>query len=211
MSRFFLLLLSISFFLNFSCKKENKKTPYAEYFKLDITESTEKLFAPKKKATIPFAYNKIYDPFLNEDSTITKSVYEKGKHNKIKITVLDTVVTSINVASRKKNEKYTQGLPVIIENTAKLRSKHLLLHRGGALIIQEVLNTKGKWIPIEHKTKEKIGNYYYLLLPKKYIYTKVPKYKGTEKTKFRVKLFLDEETVVYSNEYEGNIQKWMLR
>ncbi|MDB4088943.1 hypothetical protein N9544_04885 [Flavobacteriales bacterium] len=206
------ILYIICFFLLFQCKGEEKKIAFEEYYKLDIGIKTDKLYSPKKKATIPFHYNQIYDPFRHNDSiNIKKSVFEKGKYNKLRVIVLDTVQTTINVTKRKKRIEIVSGIPVIIRNKAIKNTNHLLTHRGGAIIIQEAKNKKGKWVEIENLTKEKIGNFYYKIKPKEYIYTKVPLYKGTFETTFRIKLKLDNKKYIYSNEYKGMIQNWMIR
>ena len=86
---------------------------------MDIGVETDKLFSPKRKATIPFTYNQIYDPFKTNDSIhIVKSVFEKGKNNKLIIIVLDTSKTSINVSKRKSRQTIVAGIPVIIKNKA---------------------------------------------------------------------------------------------
>lgn len=206
------ILYTICFFLLFQCKGEEKKIRFEEYYKLDIGIKTNKLYSPKRKATIPFHNNQIYDPFKKNDSTsIIKSVFEKGKYNKLRIIALDTVKTNINVSKRKKRTEITCGIPVIIRNKAIKNTNHLLLHKGGAILIQEAKNKKGEWIEIEKIANERIGNFYYKIKPKEYIYTKVPLYKGTFETTFRIKLKLDENKYIYSNEYKGMIQNWMIR
>lgn len=206
------ILYIVCLFFLIQCKDEENANPYEEFYKMDIGTETGKLFSPRRKATIPFQYNQIYDPFKTNDSIqLIKSVFEKGKYNKLKIIVLDTTTTSINVSTRKSRKKIVAGIPVIIRNKAIKNTNHLLLHRGGAIMIQEVKNKKGEWKVIENMTKEKIGNFYYKINPKEYIYTKVPRYKGTFETTFRIKLKLDDDTYIYSNEYKGMIQNWMIR
>ena len=199
------------FFLS-QCKVEENKIAFEEYYKLDIGIKTDELYSPRKRATIPFHHNQIYDPFKHNDSSnVVKSVFKKGKYNKLKIIVLDTTKTSINITTRKKRLKIVSGIPVIIKNKAIKNTNHLLLHKGSAILIQEAKNKNGEWKEIENLTKEKIGNFYYKINPKEYIYTKVPRYKGTFETTFRIKLKLDNEKYIYSNEYKGIIQGWMIR
>jgi len=206
-----LLYIFCLFFL-FQCKEEESTIAFEEYYKLDIGIKTDKLFSPRKKAKVPFHYNQIYDPFITNDSIQTvKSVFEKGKYNKLRIVALDTTNTSVNVSIRKKRSKIVSGIPVIIINKAIKNTNYLLLHRGCAILIQEAKNKKGEWKEVERLTKEKIGNFYYKIEPKEYIYTKVPRYKGTFETTFRIKLKLDDEKYIYSNEYKGMIQNWMIR
>jgi hypothetical protein len=207
-----LILYFFCLFFLFQCKGEENKNAFEEYYKLDVGMMTDKLYSPKRKATIPFHYNQIYDPFKHNDSTnVIKSVFKKGKHNKLKIIVLDTVKSSINVTKRKRRLEIVSGIPVIIKNKAIKNTNLLLLHRGSAIMVQEVKNKKGHWIEIENLTKERIGYFYYKINPKEYIYTKVPRYKGTFETTFRIKLKLDDKKYIYSNEYKGMIQNWMIR
>ena len=207
-----LILYFFCLFFLFQCKGEENKVAFEEYYKLDLRIKIDKLYAPRKKATIPFHHNQIYDPFKDNDSSnFMKSVFKKGKYNKLRIFVLDTTKTSINVTKRKKRSEIVRGIPVIIKNKAIKNTNHLLLHRGSAILIQEAKNKKGEWKEVENLTKEKIGNFYYKINPKEYIYTKVPRYKGTFETTFRIKLKLDDEKYIYSNEYKGIIQGWMIR
>ncbi|MEN8927828.1 MAG: hypothetical protein ABF258_02080 [Flavobacteriales bacterium] len=207
-----LILYLLSFILLAHCKEEEAKIGFSEFYKMDLAPETNKLFSPRKKATVPFHYNQIYDPFKTNDSIqVVKAVYNKGKHNKLKIIVLDTNKTTVNVTNRKKREKIVLGIPVIIKNKAIKNTNYLLLHRGGAMLTQEAKNKKGEWVEIEKLTKEKIGNFYYKIKPKEYIYTKVPRYRGTFETTFRVKLKIDDNQFIYSNEYKGMIQNWMIR
>lgn len=179
---------------------------------MNIGNNIDKLYSPKKKATIPFYKNQIYDPFKKNDSINSiKSVFEKGKNNRLKIIVLDTVESTINVTTRKKRELIVKGIPVIIKNNAIKNTNHLLLHKGGAIIIQEAKNKKGEWKEVEKYSNGEIGNFYYKIKPKEYIYTKVPRYKGTFETTFRIKLKLDDKKYIYSNEYNGMIQHWMIK
>lgn len=199
----FLILLT-------NCSNE-REISFQEYYDLDKVEKVDKVFSPKKTPTIPFPYNKMYDPFILEDSTERKAIFEEGKHDKLTIIVLDSVETSLNVAARKKREKTVKGIPVLIVNTATRKVNSLLLHRGGALLIQEAKDKRGNWVEVERLTQEKMGKFYYQIKPRKYVYTKIPVYKGTIKTTFRVKLFLGKSDFIYSNEYPGMIQSWMLR
>ena len=179
---------------------------------MDKVKVVDRKFRPRKKVTIPFSYNQIYDPFIRKSKGInSKAQYEKGLWTNLKIKVLDSITTNINVTSRKgRRKKIVKGFPVIIENTSTTRTMSIPLHRGCAKIIQEALDKKNEWVEIEHFTKEKIGDFYYEIPPYQYIYTKIPIYEGRDTTTFRLGLLLDDSTF-YSNTYVSTIQQWMLR
>lgn len=208
MSKFISILCLLILLTN--CGNE-REISFQEYYDLDRVEKVDRIFSPKKTPKVPFPHNKMYDPFILEDSTERKAIFEGGKHDKLTIIVLDSVETSLNVASRKKREKTVKGIPVLIVNTDNHQVNSLLLHRGGALIIQEAKDKLGNWVEVERLTTEKMGKFYYQIKPRKYVYTKIPIYKGTVKTTFRVKLILSESDFIYSNEYPGMIQNWMIR
>ncbi len=197
--------------LLFSCKGEEIQD-YSLYSKMDKVEETEKKLRPKKKVTIPFGFNQIYDPFLKTKKGVNKkAVYEKGECRGIKITVLDSITSSIVVTGRlSTRKKLAQAFPVIIENISKKKTISIPLHRGCAKIIQEAQNDKNEWIAIENLTKEKIGEFFYQIYPNQYVYTKAPIYYGTDSATFRISMALDD-TTFYSNTYRSSIQKWMLR
>jgi hypothetical protein len=203
------LLLLIIFF---SCEQEEKKIDYTLYSRMDKVEVTENKLRLRKKAAIPFTFNQIYDPFIKiKKGRNKKSVFEKGAWKHLKVSVLDSALTNINVTNRKgKIEKFTQGFPVIIENISKKETMFLPLHRGCAKIIQEAFNNKNEWVEVESYTKEKVGDFYYQISPFQYVFTKVPVYYGDDSTIFRVALIMDD-TTIYSNEYRSTIQQWMLR
>ncbi len=194
-----------------SCK-DGDVTDYTLFSKMDKVEMTEKKLRPRKKVTIPFSFNQIYDPFLKTKKGVNnKAVYEKGDWKQIRITVLDSIVSSMVVTGRSSTrEKLVQAFPVIIENTAKKKTMAIPLHRGCAKIIQEAQNNEGEWIKIENLTKEKIGEFFYQIHPKQYVYTKAPIYFGHDSATFRISMALDD-TTFYSNNYRSTIQKWMLR
>ena len=193
------------------CNKEKKGIDYSLYEKMDQAPQAEKKFHPKKKAKVPFSYNQIFDPFIKRKKGRNENLtYEKGLWTNIKITVIDSLKTNINVGLRKsKKARWVQGFPVIIENTSKSRTMSLPVYRGCAKIVQEAKNKNQEWIEIERFTKEKLGNFFYKIAPQQYIYTKIPIYEGKDSTTFRVRLIL-EDTIFYSNSYKSSIQRWML-
>lgn len=210
MKSFFLILGGLVLILG--CTKEKKGVDYSLYNKMDRVKLVDKVLRPRKKSVIPFHYNQIYDPFIKKNKGInTKANYKKGLWTELNIIVLDTIKTNINVASRKSSRpNKVQGFPVIIENESDKRTMSVPLHRGCAKIIQEAKNKEGDWVEIEDYTQEKLGNFYYQIPPKQFIYTKIPIYYGKDTTEFRVGLVL-EDTTFYSNTYKSTVQKWMLR
>ena len=179
---------------------------------MDKIEIVKNKFKPRKKAIVPFTYNKIYDPFIKKrNGRNIKSTYKKGLWANLKVTVIDSVTTNINITSRVgKKKKFAQGFTVIIENTSLKKTMSLPLYRGCAKIKQEALDKNNDWIGIEKLSKEEIGDFYYEIPPYNFIYTKVPIYRGSHTTSFRVCLMLND-TSIYSNVYKSTIQKWMLR
>lgn len=178
---------------------------------MDAGVNSNHLFSPRKKSTIPFAYNQIYDPFIkNFTSKIHKSSFESGTKSSLELIILDTVRSAINVALRKKKEKWVQAIPVIIYNNSSIDTNFLYLQRGSAILIQEIKNMDNEWIEIENITKEKIGKFYYKIAPKQYVYTKIPIYKGNLLCEMRIKLITSDSTNIISNEFKGKIKKWMI-
>lgn len=205
------LLLLIVFATN--CKNKKKKVPFELYFKMDIHQGVEKQLNPKTTVTIPFSYNQIYDPFLStkKKKNNQKSGFKKGSTAELKIHVLDTVESEMNIQIRKKKQpNFVKAYPVIIENKAKLSSMYLPLHRGCAVIIQQIKTTKNKWIDIENQTKEKLGDFYYQIKPKQYIYTKTPIYSGNDSVELRIKLVVGDSNY-FSNSYKSTVPKWIKR
>jgi len=142
-NKWFILLLVFVF----SCKEEQIQD-YSLYYKMDKVVFTEYKLRPRKKVIIPFSFNQIYDPFIKTKKGFNnKATYEKGKWRGIKITVLDTIITSMTVTGRvSKRKKIAQAFPVIIENITKKTNVTVPLHRGCANIIQEAQNNKGEWV-----------------------------------------------------------------
>ena len=175
-------------------------------------ESVEKLFNPSKKASIPFTYNQIYDPYLTKKS-IQKSTYQTGRVDQLNLHIIDSAFSSMNVGGRKRKESIVKAFSVIIENTSESDTMFLPLHRGGVILIQEVKtkDKKNQWKLIENPSQEKIGQFYYKIYPKEYVYTKIPIYKGKSISTFRAKLELNDSTTIYSKEYESTLNSRWLR
>lgn len=80
---------------------------------------------------------------------------------------------------------------------------------GSLIMIQEALNEKGKWIPIEYWVHSGCGNSYFNPLKLdsgKYIMIPIKKYSGNFKTKIRLKLKAGK-TIFYSEPFQGEIDK----
>ena len=74
-------------------------------------------------------------------------------------------------------------------------------------IIQEAKDENGEWRPIEYLPSSWCGNSYHqvFLEPNKYWSFTAPRYGGSFKTKLRFKL--EGDNPIYSNEFEGSINK----
>ncbi len=205
--------ISILFLILFLCQcaKKKEKTPYELYYKMDIDRKINYQIKPRTTVTIPFAYNQIYDPFLSskKNKNNQKAGWRKSKKSTVKIVVLDSIHTKMNSQLRKQKEaKYAKAYPVIIENTARQGSVNLPLHRGCALIIQQIKTKDKGWVDIEVKTKEKLGDFYYQIKPKQYIYTKTPIYAGTDSAYLRIRLPIGDSNY-FSNSYKSSIPSWI--
>lgn len=214
MKGFIYSLIILLLFASCTPEAKKKKRLYEEYFDMDITLPTEHILKTKRKYRVPFHNNQVYDPFARK----TKSVwYEKGCFKTMdtvitpKLVVLENKKTTINTSKRKRKKRLSKGLPLIIENKTKLDTILIPLFRGTLPIVQEALNEDMKWVEIEYLTKEKMGYYSYKIFPREYLYTKIPLYEGDYKTKLRVKLQLNDSTIIYSNTYKGFVNKRMFR
>lgn len=202
---------SIAVLLLVMCKNEKSSIPFELYHKMDIDREEENKLNPRTTVSIPFSYNQIFDPFLSlkENRNSQKADFLKGNSHKLKIHVLDSITTKMNVTQRKgRKERFVKAFPVIIENIASLKTMSLPVHRGCAVLIQQMKTKKNTWIDIEKRTKEKLGDFYYQIKPKQYIFTKIPIYEGNDSVELRVKLEL-EETEIYSNSYFSTVPNWI--
>jgi hypothetical protein len=73
-------------------------------------------------------------------------------------------------------------------------------------IVQEALDAKGKWRPIEFLQSSGCGNSYHhvFLGSGEYWTLAIPRYEGTLKTRMRVRLETGKKTIL-SNEFEGSV------
>ena len=56
----------------FSCGKEEENVDYSRYFLMDDIKTEAMPFRPKRKATVPFTYNQLYDPYIKKKKGINK-------------------------------------------------------------------------------------------------------------------------------------------
>ena len=146
--------------LTTTCKKKRNSIPFELYYKMDIDRGANKKLNPRTTATIPFNHNQIFDPFLSSKNhrNSKKANFSKGSFHKLQVHVLDSIHTKMNIQVRKeKKEKYIQAFPVIIENTASLKSMNLPLHRGCALIIQQMKTKKTSGLTLKTEQKKSLG------------------------------------------------------
>lgn len=81
------------------------------------------------------------------------------------------------------------------------------LQDGSLLMIQEAMNEKEEWVPIEYWVVSGCGNSYRTLnlKPGQQVMIPIKKYQGSFKTKIRLKLQTGKE-VFYSQTFEGAIE-----
>lgn len=98
-------------------------------------------------------------------------------------------------------------LLAILKNHSKVPVE-LHTQDGSLCLIQEALNTKGEWKPIEFFTYSScgFGQHNIFLNENEQVRIVVRKYTGDIKTKLRLKL-LTENGVIYSSEFDGHINK----
>jgi hypothetical protein len=80
---------------------------------------------------------------------------------------------------------------------------------GSLIMIQEAMDAEGKWQPIEYWVYSGCGNSYFdplVLTPGNYVMIPIKEYKGSFKTKFRLKMKKDT-SLFYSDTFEGSIDK----
>lgn len=110
--------------------------------------------------------------------------------------------------SSDKTKNHSQKIisyPVYIINTSSNEVK-LNVQDGELMMIQEALDKKGEWQPIEyHLFASCSENYFDIDVPSQYcVMTKVAKYKGNFKTLLRIKL-LNQDQVYFSCAFKGSI------
>jgi hypothetical protein len=80
---------------------------------------------------------------------------------------------------------------------------------GSLIMIQEAMDEKGQWQPIEYWVYSGCGNSYFdplELNPGKYVMIPIKEYHGNFKTKIRLKMKNDKK-IIYSESFEGSIDK----
>lgn len=78
---------------------------------------------------------------------------------------------------------------------------------GSLIMIQEALNEKDEWQPIEYWVRSGCGNSYFeslILKSQKYVMIPVKQYQGSYKTKIRLKMDTGK-AILYSEPFEGSI------
>jgi hypothetical protein len=109
-------------------------------------------------------------------------------------------------------ENYISGRPTYIVNSTE-DTIYFKAEDSRLEMVIEALNTEGKWKSIEHLPQAFCGHSFHLLYlpPNHHWSVTIPEYAGAFKTKLRVKLVYkksktqEETSVIYSNEFEGNI------
>lgn len=87
------------------------------------------------------------------------------------------------------------------------------LQDGSLLMIQEAMNEKGRWSPIEYWVTSGCGNSYFRSLnlePGQQVMIPIKNYHGSLKTKMRLKLQTGKE-IIYSEIFEGSVEPRQFR
>ena len=102
------------------------------------------------------------------------------------------------------NDYFTAYLVNMSDSTFKAKRQD-----GSLIMIQEAMDEKGKWKPIEYWVYSGCGNSYFdplKLDSGKYVMIPIKQYHGSFKTKFRLKMKI-YNTLFYSETFEGSIEK----
>jgi len=105
--------------------------------------------------------------------------------------------------------KEFKGMKVIVANTTA-EEKGFSASDSRLYIVQEALDTDGKWKPVEYLPSSWCGNSYHTVFlgPNEYWEFAAAKFHGRQKTRLRFRLdgSGDEgKTPIYSNEFDGSI------
>lgn len=204
-------------------------SPYTIYNSMPALQSIINVGEPFD-STLTFSYS--YDDNIEEgDSSRTIAKKQKGltiivdttqevdqgeyfikthKENRLylspkKITLLNAKNQATIIPCDKDTFLILKSIPVyILNNTSKTKAVYL---KGAFIdIIQEALDKKGKWRPIETSRMFKCGMGFGWreLASKEFIITNIIKYKGSYKTLLRLK-FRNGKTIYYSQPFTGSI------
>jgi len=101
-----------------------------------------------------------------------------------------------------------KGMRVVLVNNTRC-TLSLPAVDSAVKMVQEALNEKGEWKPIEHLVTSFCGDSYHrvFLKPNQYWEWAAYRYKGEFKTKLRFRLELSNSSYLFSNEFEGRINQ----
>jgi hypothetical protein len=139
-------------------------------------------------------------PFIE----ITGKVLPSIAYNTLEITEKTSELSPTNTTSGEAT-KFIKG--IIYNNTKDTLS--ILTYIGQTIFgIQEAMNEKGIWQPIEYMVNDRCGNSGddLYLAPQNFVKFYIPRYYGNFKTRMRLRLILIDG-VTFSNEWEGSIDK----
>lgn len=139
------------------------------------------------------------------DTTVIKSIPDK-LYFQFKVNVDPKELDSIGLNKFKKDtfEYFTGYLINNTDSTVKLTRQD-----GSLIMIQEALDEEGEWKPIEHWVPSRCGNSYFHPLyidSGEYVIIPIRKYKGSFKTKIRLK-FVYKREVHFSDSFDASINK----
>lgn len=215
------LYISFILLIAFSCKEENKKANqikdkvvrHALFYEYEEVSEAKPLNTKRKRKT-PFFYNSFVDPFTQKHDSLglSKSSFKFKSGGKAKVYLLKDYKQRMDISARERSFDSVGAYPIIIENINETDTLYLKVFKGKVLTRLEAFDEKRKrWRFIERATTEKLGYYYYKIHPKEYIYTKVPVYEGSIKTRIRANVIINDTLSILTKPYLGGVNKQQLR
>ncbi|WP_027418195.1 hypothetical protein [Crocinitomix catalasitica] len=171
----------------------------------------EKMFPFKSRNVPDSSYSSANDLLLIVDSKQCFKWKHWERHSFFEdIIELDEQANEIPKAPYQPSYDSILKTPVFIVNNTDI-IQGIEHHDGRLLVIQEALTEHGEWQPIEYFIYSGCGNSFGVnpLNPASYLMFGIPKYNGDFKTKLRVRLRTNNNTIL-SNEFDGNINKTQL-
>jgi hypothetical protein len=152
-----------------------------------------------KIVTIEESFSKAdtFGKFIEYPKSI--SWYENGKYKQIeRNTNVNATFCAYNVKILN-NQNYNQNI--------------LLVAGTGLRLIQEFLDSNGNWKSIEEVTSLDCGmdSGWFTIKPGQEVITRIHAYRGDYKTLLRVKLFVGNAKVIYSEPFSGSINSKLLQ
>lgn len=158
---------------------------------------------------------------VSEEQGNQRAHYECSKPLKIDSSLFDVrkgeTYFYFNLDLTPKNLK-SQGFSWTVDNPKEYFTAYLIntsdstfnadRQDGSLMMIQEAMNERGEWQPIEYWVYSGCGNSYFSplsLATGSYVMIPIKRYSGSFKTQFRLKMKKDEE-LFYSQTFDGSIE-----